>query len=56
MAQINRRKPYKYKVHKERCYKTPRRELDPIQRAFAVGATTHGNASQRSTAALLGVE
>ncbi|KAF2002013.1 hypothetical protein P154DRAFT_521183 [Amniculicola lignicola CBS 123094] len=56
MAQINRRKPYKYKVHKERRYKTPRRELNPIQRAFAVGATTHGNASQRSTAALLGVE
>ena len=56
MARINRRKPIKTKGVKPRQNKTDRKELSVVKRAFAAGAVLHGNASQNSTAKLLGVD
>lgn len=55
MARINRRKPRNNKGITPRVSKTPRRELCPTQRAFAVGAIVMGNASQYKVAKEMGI-
>ncbi|KAF1964209.1 hypothetical protein BU23DRAFT_417427, partial [Bimuria novae-zelandiae CBS 107.79] len=47
---INRRKPYKYKVQKSQPKKTSRRELSAVERAFAVGASMFGMATNKEIA------
>ncbi|KAF1977116.1 hypothetical protein BU23DRAFT_565260 [Bimuria novae-zelandiae CBS 107.79] len=49
---INRRKPYQYKPKKIRKKKSAKRELCAVERAFAVGASMFGMATNKEIAAL----
>jgi hypothetical protein len=56
MARINRRKPRNNKGVTPKVNKTARKELSPVQRAFAVGAMVMGNASQYKVAKEMGID
>ncbi|KAF2691771.1 hypothetical protein K458DRAFT_381609 [Lentithecium fluviatile CBS 122367] len=56
MPRIIRRKLRNNKGVASRVYKTPRKKLSPIKRAFAIGAIVLGNASHNQVAKAIGVD